>query len=177
MKDNSFDLERRNNPKMDISIKLTEDHFVPSSKRIPIEYIVCNELDFDSYVLGKGTDSKEGKEAILTGLAYTINKKSYPLEGWGLKAIVTDNGMICPLVRRAKGEERYAFQRVIHESHCLACKEGDLNDWWPTVVGMLLNEQVKAIEFTENILTVVNELEDQGKAIEEDMLLEENIEE
>lgn len=157
---------------MDISLKLTEDHFVPTSKRVPAEFILCDGLDHDSYVLGPGTDKAEGREAVLTGLAYSVNKKLYPLDGWGLKAIVTDSGTVRPVLRRAKGEERYAFQYVVREPHCLARKEGDLNDWWPVVVGMPSVEQVKAVEFTETVLDTVDELEAAGRVIDEDMLFE-----
>jgi hypothetical protein len=114
---------------MDISIKATETHFVPAGKRLPAEFIMADGLEHDSYVLGAGTDEKEGQEAIITGLAYSINKKLYPLDGWGIKAIVTDSGVVHPVLRRAKGEENYAFQYVVREPHKLAYKEGDHNDW------------------------------------------------
>lgn len=150
-----------------VSIKATDDLVIYSSQKLPSEFILCENLEQNSYTLGKATDVREGQRAIITGVSYIVNKKHYALHGWGIEAYIDEKGVISPLLRPAQGDEKNIFQVAIREPRKVVRYEGDKNAWWPKVVSLPILQQVKVEEFTETILEQVNELESEDENIEE----------
>jgi hypothetical protein len=162
---------------MNVSIKASEDLTVFIGQRIPGEFVFCDKVHNDSYVLGKATDNKEGHRAIITGVSYLINKKHYYLQGWGIEAIITDSGVVSPLLRRAEGQEQNILQKVIREPRKTTRYEGDKNPWWPNLVSLCSLQTNNIEEFTEVVLEEVEKLEDLGVEIDESLSFGESIEE
>jgi hypothetical protein len=161
---------------MHVSIKVTEGNVLFIGQKIPGQFVICNGLQRDCYVLGKATDNREGHKAIITGASYLINKKYYDLQGWGLEAVVSDNGVISPLLRKAVGQEQNILQKVIREPRKVIRYEGDKNNWWPNLVS-LQTLPVDTEVFTEVVLEEVEKLEEAGVEIEEALAFGESVEE
>jgi hypothetical protein len=90
---------------------------------------------FGQVVLCEASEKEEGVEIEIKADRYSINKKYYPLgEGYTVKAVLTEDKRLVPLLRKAHGTETVAIQNVIQGSyHVPAKKIGPKAKSWPII--------------------------------------------
>ena len=100
--------------------------YVGNGKKVPSRYIIGFTGDEDWVTIEAGQMSPEGEDIIITSDDnYIVNRREYPLKGYGIKAKFTEDGVIVPVLRHAFNKEREVE------------KDDDgtpINSLWPVVV-------------------------------------------
>lgn len=109
---------------------------------------------FGQIVLCEGSkEEKEGTQIEIFASSYVINNKRYPLQGDTIKAVLTEDNRLVPLLRKAKGLEITAIQKVIPGSlHVPSERIGPKTEYWPIINRQKTNKvETKGIEIFEDI--------------------------
>ena len=132
------------------------------------ESMIMSDVPQGDLLLVAGEQNPEGEAVLIDAEAYSINRSIYDLNtvGYVLKTVVRD-GELVPLLRKSKGQERYALTKLIKESQRHKTKRvGDMTLWWP-ITERTWEDANTSDEFIDEALNVLEEV---GNEISEDFV-------
>ena len=142
---------------MQITI-VAEKRFYNPGSVIPGDMIL-SDVSHGDLILLPGEINPEGEEVLINATSYNIAKRFYDLntQGYALKAVVRD-GYLIPILRNAKGQERYIYTKLIKTSPRHAAQRiGDINHWWPTIEYIQTETEEIPDSFTDNAISIIEE--------------------
>jgi hypothetical protein len=111
------------------------------------------EENIANIVLCEATNSETGNEVSILADYYVINRKRYDIKDFSIKAILTEDKRLIPLLRKANGLERKATLKVIPGTQHVPKEEvGEKTNCWPIING----SGKKELETTELVNTACN---------------------
>jgi hypothetical protein len=113
-------------------------------------------------ILCEGSEKEEGVVVNIRADNYTINKKFYPLgQEYSVKAVLTEDGRLVPMLRKSHGLEIGATQTLIQGTvHVPAEKIGPKTNVWPIISSVDLNystqNEIKVIEDAYKFASIIS---------------------
>jgi len=81
--------------------------YAGNGKKVPADYVIGFTGDTDWVTIEAGQMSPEGEDVVIVSDdKYIINRREYPLKGYGILAKYTEDGAIVPVLRKAFNRER-----------------------------------------------------------------------
>jgi hypothetical protein len=124
---------------MQISLILETGKRINPGDKVPLDAIIGNTSEHPNkhkIVLNEvPNDLREKPNVLIRGKSYIINKRHYDLDsGYALRASLTQDGMLTPVLRDARGAERRIFQKVEQDNrHVPKKRVGSINEVWPEI--------------------------------------------
>ena len=116
---------------MNIAILYEEKKIANPGNSISSEYVIRAELcpDRNWFKLFPGMyqehiEEAQGEEILIAGIEYIINYRRYPLKGYGIKCLLTEDYSLIPILRKAKGREIKICQNLGYEPE---------ESYWPII--------------------------------------------
>lgn len=116
-----------------------EDRTVSAGKALPVEAIcqgnehIPEGRKFFNWAPGQASDDIEGKDILVTGVSYGVDRKRYDLSaGYAIKARLTPKNVIIPYLRKSRGRE------------INATKSDHGYEFWPVIVRIW--EEIKPVK-------------------------------
>ena len=142
---------------MHIKIIFDEKFYNPGD--VVPESAIISKVPHGDLLFLPGEINPEGEEVLIDCITYVIGNKFYELDGYALKAVVRDNNLI-PVLRSARGDERYTLTRLVKETPRHQAKRvGEITLWWPTIVKTFEEEQ-EVDNFVKEAINVIEEIDE-----------------